>query len=69
MNVIRKKDLEYYKYKELECQEGDLNPRYLDLQSSAFPGFAGPRYRATTTPPWRIRDNLNLVLKNNFKPN
>ena len=64
MNVIKKNNLEYYKYKELECQEGDLNPRYLDLQSSAFPGFAGPRYRISTTPPWHVSDTLNLEFKN-----
>ena len=32
-------------------------------RSGAFPGFAGPRNRVSTTPPWQIRDSLNLELK------
>ena len=53
----------------LRFAKGTLNPRYLDLQSSAFPGFAGPWYKASTTPPWQVNDALNLEFKMNFNPN
>ncbi|MHA1824588.1 MAG: hypothetical protein ACTSXN_00315 [Promethearchaeota archaeon] len=35
-------------------------------RSGAFPGFAGPRYRVSTTPPWHVNGALNLELKKLF---